>query len=177
MGLDMSLYRRQYAHPGFGSGVLKIAGKEGVEEVKVRNWSILNEEIGCWRKANQIHGWFVRNVQDGEDDCKEYEVSREQLAKLLETVRHVLSNIELVDGQVANGATLVQGKWVKHMMPGKVVKDPKIAISFLPTYEGFFFGSYDYDEYYVEDLRETELILSKALSLPTETTFSYQSSW
>ena len=28
-----------------------------------------HEEVGYWRKANAIHGWFVRNVQNGKDDC------------------------------------------------------------------------------------------------------------
>lgn len=35
-----------------------------------------------WRKANQIHKWFVDNVQNGVDDCGSYEVSLEQLRKL-----------------------------------------------------------------------------------------------
>ena len=42
----------------------------------------IKAEIGYWRKANQIHyesghqihAWFVKNVQDGEDDCGEYDV-------------------------------------------------------------------------------------------------------
>lgn len=42
----------------------------------------LVSDVGYWRKANAIHGWFVENVQDGEDDCEEYEVLPEQLAAL-----------------------------------------------------------------------------------------------
>lgn len=38
--------------------------------------------ITSWRKANQIHKWFVDNVQEGEDNCKEYYVSKEQLEEL-----------------------------------------------------------------------------------------------
>jgi len=36
-----------------------------------------------WRKANQIHQWFVDNVQGGRDECQEVHVSREQLTELL----------------------------------------------------------------------------------------------
>ena len=43
-----------------------------------------------WRKANQIHRWFVQNVQNGEDDCGEYCVTREQLEELLQTCTQVL---------------------------------------------------------------------------------------
>ena len=43
-------------------------------------------QVTCayWRKANAIHGWFVDNVQDGKDDCKEYYVTKEQLQALRE---------------------------------------------------------------------------------------------
>ena len=38
------------------------------------------EQVGYWRKANQIHNWFVENVQDGEDDCCYHnEVTKEYL--------------------------------------------------------------------------------------------------
>lgn len=49
-------------------------------------------EVGYWRKANHIHGWFVRNVQDGVDDCGEYEVTKEDLEKLLAECEFVLEN-------------------------------------------------------------------------------------
>lgn len=40
------------------------------------------EEAGYWRKANQIHAWFVKNVQGGVDDCNEYSVDYDQLLEL-----------------------------------------------------------------------------------------------
>lgn len=36
-----------------------------------------------WRKANQIHNWFVQSVQNGEDNCGEYYVTHEKLNELL----------------------------------------------------------------------------------------------
>lgn len=45
-----------------------------------------------WRKENAIHKWFVDHCQDGEDDCKEYDVSREQLQELLDTCKEVLKD-------------------------------------------------------------------------------------
>lgn len=55
------------------------------------------QEVGYWRKANQVHNWFVENVQDGVDDCGQYKVTYEQLQKLknlclrvLETENHRL---------------------------------------------------------------------------------------
>lgn len=41
------------------------------------------EEVGCWRKQNAIHNWFVEKCQDGVDECQLSEVSKEKLEKLL----------------------------------------------------------------------------------------------
>ena len=50
-------------------------------------------EVTCayWRKANQIHKWFVDNVQGGNDNCGEYYVSQEQLRELLDLVKRTLA--------------------------------------------------------------------------------------
>jgi len=57
----------------------------------------ITEEVAYWRKANQIHRWFVENVQQGEDDCREYLVDTEDLKKLLATVKKVLANRSKAD--------------------------------------------------------------------------------
>jgi hypothetical protein len=54
-------------------------------------------KAGYWRKANHIHAWFVENVQDGEDDCKEYYVPIEQLEELKELCIRVLGNHDLAE--------------------------------------------------------------------------------
>lgn len=48
-----------------------------------------------WRKENGIHNWFVKNAQNGVDDCGEYHVLREQLKELAETCLKVLNKKEL----------------------------------------------------------------------------------
>lgn len=61
----------------------------------------------------------------------------------------------------------------------QVLADPSKAGELLPTAEGFFFGSTDYDEGYKDDLQLTITQIEKALTkLPEdEWTFEYQSSW
>jgi uncharacterized protein YneR len=49
-------------------------------------------KVGQWRKANHIHKWFVDNVQSGEDDCREYSVSRESLQELKELCLNVMAD-------------------------------------------------------------------------------------
>jgi len=81
MSLDMYLTKKTYI-VGSARDKLKIIGlKSQVQIVRVE---CIIENIATWRKANAIHQWFVRNVQEGEDDCKQYSVSVKQLKELLE---------------------------------------------------------------------------------------------
>ena len=43
-----------------------------------------------WRKANQVHGWFVREVQKGNDNCGEYYVSQDKLKELRDLCQKAL---------------------------------------------------------------------------------------
>ena len=83
MGLDMHLMAEKY--------ISEYSNKEANEKVReasgfssYNGFALVKVEVGYWRKANQIHGWFVDNVQDGVDDCGTYQVSREKIAELLE---------------------------------------------------------------------------------------------
>jgi len=57
-------------------------------------------EVGYWRKANAIHNWFVKNVQEGEDDCKSYYVSRGNLKELRDLCQRVLDFKHLANEQL-----------------------------------------------------------------------------
>lgn len=93
MGLDMYLSGRRYLWEHKGEH-LKVTTEDllpdfmpAVNEIRTRAM--------YWRKANQIHQWFVDNVQDGEDDCREYVAEPEDLQKLLTLCKRVLENKEL----------------------------------------------------------------------------------
>lgn len=58
----------------------------------------------------------------------------------------------------------------------QVIANPEQAEELLPTGEGFFFGSTEYDEWYFADLNDTLEILTNALESPYEY-FEYQASW
>ena len=53
--------------------------------------------MAYWRKCNQVHQWFVDNVQDGEDNCGTYFVSREHLETLIDLCKQVLADHSLAD--------------------------------------------------------------------------------
>lgn len=143
-------------------------------------WYRIHKEVGYWRKANQIHNWFVENVQGGEDDCCYHrEVTKEIIEELLDTCVKVLNNTVMVLGTVKNGQTMENGEWKDNLELGKVIIDSSVAEDLLPTTSGFFFGSTDYDEYYMDDIKHTIEVCQNVL----ETTdfdkemLYYVSSW
>jgi hypothetical protein len=92
MGLDQYLYATKYVSNAewrgeadrkvFNDILTAIDGKEFVDtELPSIN---IDLKVGYWRKANQVHQWFVNNVQGGEDNCAEYYVDRDKLEELRE---------------------------------------------------------------------------------------------
>jgi hypothetical protein len=61
----------------------------------------------------------------------------------------------------------------------KVLNDLNLASELLPVAQGFFFGSYEYDEYYELDLERTVEKLDKILSHPNAEKWwiNYTASW
>ena len=53
--------------------------------------------VAYWRKANQIHRWFVENVQGGNDNCGLYEVDLEQIFELIDIIKIVLADHSLAE--------------------------------------------------------------------------------
>jgi len=48
------------------------------------------KEVSYWRKFNALHSWFVTNVQIGIDDCGMYEVTRDHIIDLVDTLFTIL---------------------------------------------------------------------------------------
>lgn len=99
MGLDMYLEKRIYVGANYSTSdvdgtifIMRAGKKIPIDFNKV---SEIIQRAGYWRKANAIHKWFVDNVQGGDDDCKEYTVSREKLEQLYKLVKKVLRHPEL----------------------------------------------------------------------------------
>lgn len=136
-------------------------------------------EIAYWRKANEIHNYFVEYVQHGVDDCGTYDVSKKQLEDLLYKCKEVERIAVLEKSKVVNGYTFENGKEIPMYEDGEVIANAEEVSAILPTQGGFFFGSTDYDKYYMEDIKYTIDILEKILE---ETDFDteavcYHSSW
>jgi len=91
MGLDMYLTAKRYLWRDKDADIAKkvndLIDVDADLEQEFNGSSLRVKSIDVsamyWRKANAIHGWFVENVQDDEDNCREHYVSREQLEELI----------------------------------------------------------------------------------------------
>lgn len=173
----MYLFRQQYANPELKETLkLERAGK--VTTIMPERPTLVREKIGYWHKANHIHRWFVEHVQEKRDDCHDHYVGRDQLRRLLKSVIEVLNHSKLVPGKVSAGYQILQnGERQDTWEDGLVVDNPSVAKTMLPRQRGFFFGSNDYDQTYVEDLSYTKTLLEEVLAEPADVELIYSSSW
>lgn len=185
MGLDMYLHKKHYVknwehnpkEKQF-SFLIKKGGKKA-DFINTKKICYIEEEVAYWRKANQIHKWFIDNCADGDGDRTTMDVSREQLVELLGLCKKVVDASELIDGKINNGQQYQDGKWVDIKVDGKYIKDASMAQELLPTESGFFFGGTDYDEYYISDLNDTIKVLEEELKTEDKSysSYEYNASW
>lgn len=101
MGLDMYLTKKTYVGGNYefnkveGNVKLNVRGNE--LPVRLDRLTYVIEDVGYWRKANQIHKWFVDNVQGGVDDCSKYTVEVEKLKELLKICKKVKKDHSLAE--------------------------------------------------------------------------------
>ncbi len=158
MGLDMYLLKRTYVmnwdhmEPEERHEVSVTRNGAAVAHIKPERVKYIIEEVAYWRKANAIHNWFVKNCQNGVDECQDTDVDRKKLEELLGVVTAIL---DAPEGEERD----------------------KLATETLPPVSGFFFGSTEIDKWYYEDLEATKNILNEVLVEPDADGFIYHSSW
>jgi len=162
MGLDQYLTAKKYVSKwdysgGFDSRVITqefqdLLPMDTPDITKYGQFAGITVEypVGYWRKANSIHNFFVQNVGEDVDDCREMWVDRDVLVELRSRCDDVLKadNTEEMAKEVG-----------------------------LETVSGFFFGDTDYGDWYKEDLKLTVEICDFVLALPEEYSLHYQASW
>lgn len=138
----------------------KIIDIMGLDKARLERHPSIKIEYTAvyWRKANQIHGWFVNTIADGVDECQEMYVSRDALVILHNTCK------ELLDAK-AEGKDNVD----------------ELAMELLPPMGGFFFGTYEIDQWYWGDIQHTYDSITELLDEIPEGSWkhhvTYQASW
>ena len=129
--------RKKNKQTNFTTKVWNYQGES--KKVKFKDVAYITCRKGYWRKANQIHQYFLDKCRGNlpEEDCngRDLYVNGTDLKDLLQICQDLLK---------------LKGK-----------KFVETAEELLPTADGFFWGSTAYDKWYRADLRNTIKILKK----------------
>lgn len=115
---------------------MKCNDRELTQAVNENKFEARRGTIIYWRKANAINKWILENAECSYQD---------------EGYR----DVELTVNDLKNLRDVCR----------EVLADHSKASKLLPTSNGFFFGSQDYDELYFDDVRYTEEKLTRILEL------------
>lgn len=188
MGLDMYLNRMDKDMWSFKDAYLPEIFKtkpdlyEALKKYAYKsNYSTyyMAEQVAYWRKANAIHNWFVENVQDGEDNCKDYIVQKENLTTLRDLCKTVIETAVMVPSKVVCGYEYKDRRQAPMLTDGYVIVNKDEISDLLPTVDGFFFGGTGYDNYYMDDIKYTYATLSEIIDKTDwdKQCVYYSSSW
>lgn len=185
MGLDMYLTRKIYVGANYEwnnvTGTIDLKRKGTPLPIILNKVIEITQEGIYWRKANAIHKYFVEHVQDGEDDNKEYYVSREDLRELQKICKEIIDTVKIKntpidinnmyiktvfdankeDFEKQKEQTLIDIGTIYDYEDADITFDTKLAHEILPSCEGFFFGSTEYDKYYIYDILYTYLEIER----------------
>jgi len=153
MGLDMYLYRREY-----------ISGWDWNDNPKeMKLYSDILEYTGAKRCAGSPHAQV--------EVCVAYWRKANAVHKWfcdLDGGRDECQSIYVTKGNLIELRDLAKS----------VTEQPAMAGDVLPTQQGFFFGSYDYDDWYMEDMKNTVEQIDNILAASNEySDFIYRASW
>lgn len=205
MGLDMYLYAEKYVgeydYVNEPSGGVTKQNNPDYDKANLLVSNMPTGEFGgititkCvayWRKANAVHGWIVRELADGVDECQRIYMDREDLIRLRDACVEGL--VDRDKAKPTNSSTksfsLDKAKNPEDVL-NNLLKAFKTEISNanrvtavtegdpIPPTSGFFFGGTEKDEYYYSYLAETAETISAILASDPdgEFTYYYKASW
>jgi hypothetical protein len=177
MYLNKKTYVKNWEHQKPEEKHEVLVKKGGVlrKDIKPGRVTNIEEEMGYWRKANHIHNFFIERCGNGDDNCCEMSVCLDDLLELKERCEKVIKSLEGSTKKTIKVKTgWSGGQDVYSDM--EVFVDTETAEELLPTTAGFFFGSVEYDEYYLQDCKDTLKIIGECLE-DDSGDFYYEASW
>lgn len=171
MGLDMYLYAEKYESK-YRNKTLSYP-KELEELSKLINtYSVASKtttyKIGCWRKFNALHNYIINHFANGRDEYQRVYLLEEEIKEILNILKKVEESFKTAK--------------IKEEKDGYIIYENPIAEKLLPTKDGFFFGSLDYDDFYLDYVKRSIKIFEEVLKLLEERPeegydIYYQASW
>ena len=157
MGLDMYLNKKtnvkNYSFYSAEETTLVEVTRNGepVKSIDPSKVSMIEQEVGYWRKFNALHRWFVNNVQRGIDDCGEYYVSKDKMIELVSILKQVSEDHSKAHELLPSGNGVFFGS---------------------TAYDDWYFNDINSALMIFEEILESSIVEDDLLS-----SYYYQSSW
>jgi hypothetical protein len=176
-------------NPMYGE-IIKSAGLDSLPTTEYGSTTV-TKQVGYWRKANAIHGWIIRNLADGVDECQRINLRRDDLKLLrnscmreLDSRANALPNKEgtrVINLDEGGSTESVMRALIEDIQDEFSKRHTKVDVADpldLEPVSGFFFGGSDKDEWYYESVEYTLDTINSLLAGTTdEYSFYYQASW
>jgi len=186
MGLDMYLNKKTYVqnwehHDKSLKHTISVKrGGKVRDDIKPERITYITEQVAYWRKFNALHGWFVNNCADGVDECQEIYVSGDNFTELLSTLKQVQEVIK-----TSKKVVKVEKDWNDNDYEVTVFECEDKIKDLLPPTQGFFFGGYEIDDYYKDEVDRTVEVIQEIVDDINSTKenglwggdYYYQASW
>lgn len=203
MGLDMYINRKVCGYRKSDGTLSQSMDECKFDEFGCSNAEYIETQVAYWRKANAIHRWLVNAVQDGEDDCGEYDIDIDTIKELRGLCHGILAKMKgmvlrVPKKSVEDFKKVYEGKGIKQRItidPDNLselssatnyhtVSDPSICKVELPTTDGLFFGSTSYNGTYFWNIVKTIKMLDRIIAQDEEDRkngiypdYTYHASW
>ena len=138
--------------------------REGVREPNEPSKDLI---LGYFRKHNNIHKWFVNNIQNGVDDCGRYEVSLSKIKELKELCEKIMS---FVTKETPAPKFIEDLNGIKHevwQVDNYTITEEGLEFvkENLPSQSGCFFGSTEYDNDYFWTVENAINVLTQVIMI------------
>ena len=172
--------------PAIYKFIAKTIGSDTLPNTEYGGMSV-RQCVGYWRKANAIHGWFVRELANGEDNCQDIYVSKEALVRLRDNCVNELANRINAKPNESNSHVIKVDDDNSTDIFNKIIAEIKqesgntntntLTDDPLAPTAGFFFGSTEKDEWYYEQLEYTVELINSLLAQGDKYDYYYRASW
>lgn len=117
---------------------------------------IINDHLCYWRKFNALHHYIAKNYGDLENDnCVDIHLEISDIEDILEILKKVQDTMKTTTKTRLDS----RGNEYKE----EVITNPKAVEKIFPTADGFFWGSTDYDDYYIDEVNRTVDVLEQVV--------------
>jgi hypothetical protein len=136
----------------------------------------LEDKYYTFRKANHIHAYMINNFHNGIDDQKDFKVPISGIEEFQGVLKRVIKSLEESPKKTIS-IKVGRRNDEDIYRDVEVFEDTSVAEELLPTRSGFFFGSTEYDDWYLEQCKEALEMCNEIMTSYPKGTIIYWCWW